>query len=139
MELQKAPKGHRYPVAIISMAVWLYHRFNHSYRDVQEQMAYRGIIMSHEAIRYWCIKFADHFKNVIRKREQRTSDKWHLDEVSLKVNGQYYILWRAVDSDGNELDICLQKQRNKKAAIRFLKRLLGNYSQRTLAMNILKA
>jgi len=81
MELEKAPKGHRYPASIMGMAVWLYHRFNLSYRDVQEQMGYRGIIMSHESIRYWCIKFADHYKNIIRKRERKLTDKWHLDEM----------------------------------------------------------
>ena len=109
------------------MAVWLYHRFNNSYRDIQEQMAYRGIIMSHETVRYWCIKFSKHFQEVIKKRERRVSDKWHLDEMSVKLNGEYFVLFRAVDSQGNELDVCLQKHRNKKAAIRFLKKLLGSY------------
>jgi len=127
MTMTKAPKHHRYPVLIISQAVWLYHRFNHSYRDVQEQLAFRGIIVSHETIRAWSIKFSSYFKNVIKKRESKPSDKWHLDEMTLRVNGEAFILWRAVDSNGHELDVFLQKRRNKKAAIRFLSRLLGSY------------
>jgi putative transposase len=127
MELGQKLKRHRFPVTIISQAVWLYHRFNHSYRDVQEQLAFRGIILSHETIRDWSIKFASNFKDVIKKRERKPNDKWHLDEMAVNINGEPFVLWRAVDSDGIELDVILQKSRNKKAAIRFLKRLLGSY------------
>jgi putative transposase len=115
--MHKAPKRHRFPVSIISHVVWLYHRFNHSYRDIQEQMAYRGIILSHETIRSWCYKFSSHFKNVIKKQERRPKDKWHLDEMTIRINGEYFVLWRAVDSDGYELDVFLQKRKNKKATI----------------------
>jgi putative transposase len=94
MCLSKAPKGHRYPASIISQAVWLYHRFNHSYRDVQEHLAFRGIFLSHETIRSWCIKFSRHFKDVIKKRERPPQDKWHLDEMTLKINGDMFILTR---------------------------------------------
>ena len=127
MHLHYPPKHHRFPVSIISHAVWRYNRFNDSYRDIQEELAYRNIIVSHEAIRLWCHKFASHFKEVIRKRERKPKDKWHLDEMSIKINGEYFVLWRAVDSEGYELDIFLQKRRNKKSAIRFLTRLLGSY------------
>lgn len=127
MYISKAPKRHRFPVSIISHVVWLSHRFNSSYRDIQEQMAYRGIILSHETVRFWCYKFASHFQNVIRKRENKTTDKWHLDEMTVKIRGEVFILWRAVDSNGYELEVLLQKHRNKKSAIRFLARLLGNY------------
>ena len=127
MHMKKAPKRHRFPVSIISHVVWLYHRFNHSYRDIQEQMAYRGIILSHETVGSWSNKFASHFKEVIKKRERKPKDKWHLDEMTIRINGEYFILWRAVDADGYELDVFLQKRRNKKSAIRFLTRLLGNY------------
>jgi len=89
-------------------------------------MAFRGIIVSHETVRSWCIKFSNYFKEVIKKHERRASDKWHLDEMTLRVNGEMFILWRAVDADGHELDVFLQKRRNKKSAIRFLTRLLGN-------------
>ncbi len=127
MSLTKAPKRHRFPVSIISQAVWLYYRFNHSYRDVQEQLAFRGITLSHETVRKWCTKFALHFIDVIKKRERKPSDKWHLDEMALKINGEMFVLWRAVDRDGMELDVFLQKRRNKRSAIRFLSRLLGTY------------
>jgi len=90
-------------------------------------MAFRGVTVSHEAIRYWCLKFAHHFIDFIKKRERRLSDKWHLDEMSLKVNGEPFILWRAVDENGIELDVFLQKCRNKASAIRFLSRLLRSY------------
>lgn len=124
MQLDQHLKRHRFPLSIISQTVWLYHRFNHSYRDIQEQLAFRGIILSHETVREWCLKFADHFKNVIKKRERKPSNKWHLDEMTVKINGEPFVLWRAVDEEGIELDVFLQKRRNKKAAIRFLSRLL---------------
>ncbi|WP_419235372.1 IS6 family transposase [Rickettsia endosymbiont of Nabis limbatus] len=127
MRITQAPKRHRFPASIISHAVWLYHRFNSSYRDVQEQMAYRGIILSHETVRFWCNKFAVYFQDVIRRRERKPTDKWHLDKMNIKIKGEVFILWRAVDSEGHELEVLLQKRRNKKSAIRFLLRLLGNY------------
>ena len=127
MSISKQPKGHRYPASIIGQAVWLYHRFNNSYRDVSEQMRYRGIEVSHESIRSWCEKFGKDFEDVIKKRQRKTTDKWHLDEMTVKINGEYFILWRAVDSEGIELDVFLQKRRNKKSAIRFLSRLLGSF------------
>jgi putative transposase len=127
MTLSVAPPRHRFPVSIISQAVWAYHRFNHSYRDIQDELAFRGINVSHETVRSWSIKFSNHFRDVIKKKERKPTDKWHLDEMCIKVNGAPFILWRAVDSDGYELDILLQKRRNKEAAIRFLSRLLSSY------------
>ena len=114
---------------IIGQAVWQYHRFNHSYRDVREQLLYRGIDVSHETIRSWCYKFGKKFGNIIKKKERQSADKWHLDEMTIRMNGEYYILWRAVDSAGYELDVFLQKRRNKKSAIRFLGRLLQSYQK----------
>jgi putative transposase len=110
-----------------SEAVWLYHRFNHSLRDVKEQMAFRDIDISHEAIRNWHLKFSNHFRDVIKKRESKPSDKWYLDEMTVKIKGEVFILWHAVDARGFELAILLQKRRDKKAAIRFLRRLLRSY------------
>jgi putative transposase len=127
MSLEKKPKRYRYPSSIISCAVWQYHRFNLSFRDVQEQLAYRGIIVSHETVRKWCLKFSRQFKEVLQKRERQVSDKWHLDEMSLCINGEYFVLWRAVDEHGIELDVFLQKRRNKASAIRFLSPLLQRY------------
>jgi putative transposase len=95
MTLSAAPRRHRFPISIISQAVWIYHRFNNSYRDIEEQMAYRGILVSYETIRSWSIKFSSHFTNVIKKRERKPSDKWHIDEMTVKVNGEMFILWRA--------------------------------------------
>ena len=109
------------------------------YGDIAEELAYRGIIVSHETIRAWCIKFAADFKDVIRKRERKAKDKWHLDQMTLKINGEYFILWRAVDADGYELDIFLQKRCNKKSAIRFLTRLLGCYPSPRLITDKLRS
>ena len=125
--LSQRPKRHRYPLEIISFVVWSYHRFNDSFRDIEERLLYRGIVVSHETIRSWCMKFGSHFCDVIKKRSPGPTDKWHLDEMVVKLNGETYYLWRAVDSECYELDVLLQKRRNKKAAIRFLSRLLGSY------------
>ncbi len=122
--LERKPKRYRYPIELISISVWSYHRFNDSYRDVSERLLYRGIDVSYETIRQWCIKFGPYFKSVMKKRESRASDKWHLDEQQLRIRGATYYLWRAV---GYELDVFLQKRRNKKAAIRFLSRILNAY------------
>ena len=88
MDLPDRIKRHRYPSFIVSHAVWMYHRFNLSYRDIQEELAFRGIIVSHESIRSWCLKFSRHFKEVIRKRERQPTDKWHLDQMMIKINGE---------------------------------------------------
>ena len=127
MPLTKTPKRYRFPVCVISECIWLYHRFNHSLRDVKEQMAYRGIDLSHETIRAWSIKFSKHFSDIIKKRERCSTDKWHLDEMTIKIKGESFILWRAVDSEGRELDIFVQRRRNKKAAALFLICLLRSY------------
>ena len=123
--LEKKPKRYRYPAELISIAVWSYHRFNDSYRDASERLLYRGIDISYETIRQWWIKFGTQFKNIIKKRAPGRSDKWHLDEQQRRIRGATYYLWRAVDDEGYELDVFLQKRRNKKAAIRFLSRLLN--------------
>ena len=92
-----------------------------------EDLCYRGISVSYETIRAWCTKFSAHFREVIRKRAYKPADKWHLDEMMVKINGQRFILLRAVDAKGYELDIFLQQRRDKKSAHRFLTRLLGSY------------
>ena len=134
MSLSLKPKRHRYPASIISLAVWRYHRFNDSYRDIAETLAFRSIIVSHESIRQWCLKFASPFRDVIKKRERKPTDKWHMDEMYLTVNGEKFVLWRAVDSTGHELDVFLQKRKDKKSAIRFLSRLLGCYPSPRVAV-----
>ena len=117
-------KGHRYPVEIISHCVRLYFRFPLSFREVEELMLERGVIVSYETIRRWCLKFGQAYANALRRRRPRPGDKWYLDEVFIMINGERRYLWRAVDQDGNVLDILVQNRRNKAAARRFLRRLL---------------
>src|SRR5262249_27583159 len=117
-------KNHRFPAAIINHGVWLYYRFTLSYRDVQEFLFERGIIVSHEAIRQWCRKFGQDYANRLRRRRPQRGDKWYLDEVFLTINGERHYLWRAVDQDDNVLDILVQSRRNKKAAKKFFRKLL---------------
>ena len=100
--------GYRYPAEIISHTVWMYFRFTLSYRDVEEMLAARGILVSDEAIRQWCLKFGQGFAHELHRRAPRRGDKWHLDEVYFSINGQRYYLWRAVDQDGYVLDILVQ-------------------------------
>jgi len=117
-------KRHRFPKQIISHAVWLYFRFTLSYRDVEEMLAQRGITVSYEAIRYWCRKFGQSFANAMRRQRHRPGDRWHIDEVFLTIGGKIHYLFRAVDQDGEVLDILLQSRRNKKAAKKFFRKLL---------------
>jgi len=117
-------KGFRFPSEIISHAVWLYFRFSLSYRDVEELLAQHGIIVTYETIRQWCLKFGQTYANELRHRRPRCGDKWYLDEAVLTIRGQKHYLWRAVDQDGNVLDILVQSYRNKKAAKRFFRKLL---------------
>ena len=117
-------RRHRFPAEVISHCVWLYFRFSVSYRDVEEMMAMRGLLLTHETIRYWCLKFGQTYANNLRRRQARTGDRWHLDEVFLKINGRVHYLWRAVDQDGDVLDILVQRRRNKRAAKKFFRKLL---------------
>ncbi|MCX4784407.1 IS6 family transposase [Streptomyces sp. NBC_01264] len=116
--------NHRYPVEIISHCVWLYFRFPLSFREVEELMLERGVVVSYETVRRWCLKFGQTYANALRRRRPQPGDKWHLDEVFIKINGAWKYLWRAVDQDGNVLDILVQNRRDKAAARRFFRRLL---------------
>ena len=98
-------RGHRYPVEIINHCVWLYFRFPLSFRAVEELMLARGVVVSYETIRRWCAKFGQAYANGLRRRRPRSGDKWHLDEVLVKINGQRRYLWPAVDPHGNVLDV----------------------------------
>ena len=117
-------KGFRFPLEIISHAVWLYFRFSLSFRDVEELLAQRGIVVTYETVRQWCLKFGQTYANELRRRRPRCGDTWHLDEVVLTIRGKKHYLWRAVDQHGNILDILVQSRRNKKAAKRFFRKLL---------------
>jgi|SRR6266853_2965529 len=115
---------HRFPAEIISHCVWLYFRFALSFRDVEEMLAMRGVVLTYETVREWCLKFGQAYANELRRRSPRPGDRWHLDEVFLKINGRICYLWRAVDQDGDVLDIMVQSKRDKKAAKRFFRKLL---------------
>ena len=117
-------RGHRFPKEIISYCIWLYFRFGVSFRDVEELIAARGVLVSYETVRRWCDKFGQKFAADLRKRRPRIGDKWHLDEVFLKINGVTHYLWQAVDQNGVVLDILVQPKRDRFAAIRFFCRLL---------------
>ncbi|TKA02117.1 IS6 family transposase [Actinacidiphila oryziradicis] len=117
-------RGHRYPVEVISHCVWLYFRFPLSHREVEELMLQRGVTVSYETVRRWCLKFGQVYADGLRRRRPRPGDKWHLDEVFIKVNGERHYLWRAVDQDGNVLDVLVQSRRDAKAAKRFMAKLM---------------
>ena len=116
--------GDRYPGEVIAHAVWLYHRFCLSFRDVQDLLAERGITVSHETIRQWRLKLGRSYARSLRRRQGRSGDTWFLDEVFISINGERRCLWRAVDQDGDVLDILVQKRRDKRAAKRFFLELL---------------
>src|SRR5712692_5749519 len=117
-------RGHRFPGEIISHCVWLYFRFSLSFRDIEEMMAERGITVSYEAVREWCLKFGGAYAKRMRSRSPRPGDRWHLDEVFLRIAGRLQYLWRAVDQDGEVLDILVQPRRDKRAAKKFFRKLL---------------
>ena len=116
--------GHRFPAEVISHAVWLYFRFPLGLRMVEEMLAARGIVASHETVRRWALKFGQEFANRIRRRLPHAGDKWHLDEAAIRIAGVTHWLWRAVDQTGMVLDVLVQKRRDKRAAKRLLRKLL---------------
>src|SRR5438876_4113464 len=116
--------GYRFPAEIISHAVWHSFRFPLGLRMVEEMLAARGIIVSHETVRQWGLKFGQAFANQVRRRLPCPGDKWHLDEVMIKIAGKKRWLWRAVDQDGFVLDVLVQSRRDKRAARRLLRKLL---------------
>jgi len=117
-------RRHRFPAEIISHCVWLYFRFSLSFRDVEELLAMRGVALIYETVREWCLKFGQTYANGLRRKSHRPGDRWHLDEVFLKIKGRPHYLWRAVDQDGDVLDILVQSRRDKKAAKEFFRKLL---------------
>ena len=116
--------GYRFPPEIISHAVWLYYRFCLSFRDVEDLLAERGITVSYETIRQWSRKFGAEYARKLKRREGRLGDTWHLDELFVTIQGERQYLWRAVDQDGDVLDILVQPRRNRRAAERFFRKLL---------------
>ena len=133
---------HRFPAEIISHAVWLYHVFSLSLRDVELIRAERGVVVvSYETVRRWCKKFAATFADRLRRRRPRPGDKWYMDEVFIRIQGVQHYLWRAVDQDGVVLDILVQARRDGQAAKRFFKRLLtgSQYEPRVIVTDKLRS
>ena len=116
-------RGHRFPAEIISHGVWLYYRFSLSFRDVEDLLAERGVEVSYETIRQWSRKFGTQYARRLKRRE-RPNDIWYLDEMFVRINGELHYLWRAVDQEGDTIDILVQKRRDARAAKRFFRKLL---------------
>jgi transposase-like protein len=119
-------KRHRFPATVIQHAVWLYFRFTLSLRDVEEMMAHRGVDVSYETVRAWTVKFGPKIAANLRRRKQPPSPRWHLDELVSTIAGKRVWIWRAVDDEGEVMDMVVQKRRDASAALRLLRRLLKN-------------
>jgi len=134
-------RGFRFPAEIISEAVWLYHGVSLSLREVELILAARGIEVSYETIREWGLRFGREFATTLKRRRPKPGDKWLLDEVFIRIRGKPHDLWRAIDQNGMVLDILVQSRRNKKAAKRFLCKLLKGlrYAPRVLVTDKLKS
>jgi transposase-like protein len=120
-------RRHRFPPPIIQHAIWLYLRFTLSYRDVEELLAERGLDVSYETVRRWVLKFGATVAQRLRGRRPRPSDRWHLDEMVVRIAGRRMYLWRAVDHEGEILDMLVQRRRNKRAALRLMRKLLRKH------------
>src|SRR3954463_15800885 len=117
-------RRHRFPPPIIQHAVWLYLRFTLSYRDVEELLAERGLEVSYETVRRWVLNFGPGFARRLRRFRPRLSDRWHLDEMVVRIAGKRMYLWRAVDHEGEFLDMLVQSRRDSRAALRLMRKLL---------------
>ena len=127
MKKQNIYKRYRFPPEIIQYAVWLYYRFNLSHRDIEDLLAERGINVTYEAIRLWCNRFGPEFATRLRRKHRGYGDTFYIDEVFIKIDGKQHYLWRAVDQDGEVVDVYLQKRRDGDTAKRFFKRLLRKH------------
>ncbi|MHA1545495.1 MAG: IS6 family transposase [Alphaproteobacteria bacterium] len=125
-------RRHRFHPDIIRQAVWLYFRFTMSYRDVEDLLAERGIDVTYETVRLWVLKFGQACARQIRKRRDPSFGVWHLDEVFVNIGGKQMYLWRAVDGEGQVLDVLVQKRRNKRAALKIMRKLLRNQGVRPI-------
>jgi len=117
-------RRHRFPPEIIQYAVWLYHRFNLSHRDIEDLLARRGVLVIHESIRLWCNKFGPRYAHRLRRRHRGYGDTVFMDEVFVRIGGRQRYLWRAVDQDGEVVDVLLQERRDAASARRFFRHLL---------------
>ena len=117
-------RRHRFPPVVIQHAVWLYLRFTLSYRDVEELLAERGLDLSYESVRSWVLKFGPAIARGLRRCRPRPSDRWHLDEMVVRIAGKHMYLWRAVDHEGEVLEILVQRRRDRSAAVKLMRKLL---------------
>src|SRR5271166_1004460 len=117
-------RRHRFPPEIIQLAIWLYLRFTLSYRDVEELLAERGLDISYETVRRWVLKFGPAIARRLRQRRPRPSDHWHLDEMVVRIAGKRMYLWRAVDHEGEILDVLVQRRRDRRAAVKLMRKLM---------------
>jgi putative transposase len=124
MNLSRHYHRHRYPIEVVSCCVWLYFRYSLSYRDVEEMMLERGVTVSFETIREWCQKFGAEYSKRLKKCRGPVGDTWHLDEVYLKIDGRNQYLWRAVDQEGEVIDIVVRSHRDARAAELFFRKIL---------------
>ena len=122
MQTDQLYRRHRFPPDVISRCVWLYYRFSLSYRDVELMMAERGLELTYETIRKWCLKFGTLYAKQLKAKKE-WGDHWHMDEVYCRVGGEMVYLWRAVDQDGQTLEILVQRKRNRDAAERLFRKL----------------
>lgn len=122
-------KGFRFPLEVVAYAVWAYHRFSLSTADVEDLLAERGVIVSRETVRLWINRFGRHFADCICRERPKPSDKWPMDEAVITISGKKLWLWRAIDADGDVLDILVQARRNTKAAKRFFSRLVKQFGE----------
>jgi putative transposase len=120
-------RRHRFPPTVIQHAVWLYLRFTLSYRDVEELLAQRGLDLSYESVRSWVLKFGPMIARRLRLCRPRPSDRWHLDEMVVRIAGKRMYLWRAVDHEGEILDVLLQRRRDRRAAVKLMRKLLRKH------------
>jgi putative transposase len=127
-------KRHRFPPGVITHAVWLYFRFTLSFRDVEEMLVQRGIDVSYETIRCWTLKFGPKIARNLKRRRGAPSPRWHLDEMVVKVRGRQMYLWRAVDDEGEVLDMIMQHRRDTGAALKLLRRLM--WSQKMVPQSV---
>ena len=122
--MQPVPfQRHKFPSDVIRLAVWLYFRFTLSFREVEEMLAQRGIEASYETVRCWALKFGQAFATNLRRSRPKPTGRWHLGEMVVKIRGERMWLWRAVDDEGEVLDMLVQKRRNTGAALRLLRKL----------------